>query len=174
MVITKEISKDNELYIYMNGTCIYKKWLDGGYSKVFDVMAYDSYTYASYTDLELENTEHLIHVQAKVWMKSAEEGGRETGFPSGFKCTHVFEYEEGKMLHSFTGDIQLEHTDLFIPGDSHEVRVRFLFHHPIEKYLQIGRKWWIHEGEKLIGEGIILAINLPGETNMRPSDFTID
>jgi len=43
MAFTKE-TKDNELYVYMNGKLIYKKWLNTGQSKVFDVMAYDKYT----------------------------------------------------------------------------------------------------------------------------------
>lgn len=57
MVVTKEITKDNELYLYMNGKLIYKRWLDTGQSKVFDVMAYDKYTYASYTDLDVKNSQ---------------------------------------------------------------------------------------------------------------------
>ena len=43
MTFTKK-TKDNELYVYMNGKLIYKKWLITGQSKVFDVMAYDKYT----------------------------------------------------------------------------------------------------------------------------------
>jgi hypothetical protein len=49
MAFTKEI-KDNELYVYMNGKLIYKKWLNTGQSKVFDVMGYDKYTEYSITD----------------------------------------------------------------------------------------------------------------------------
>lgn len=40
MLIHKEV-KDRELYVYMNGKLIYKRWLDTGASKVFDVMAYN-------------------------------------------------------------------------------------------------------------------------------------
>ena len=46
MAYRKEI-KDNELYLYMDGKLIYKKWLKTGQSKVFDIMAYDKYTLAS-------------------------------------------------------------------------------------------------------------------------------
>jgi len=46
MVFTEE-TKENELYIFMNGKIIYKKWLKTGQSKVFDVMAYDKYTLKS-------------------------------------------------------------------------------------------------------------------------------
>ncbi|WP_396637400.1 hypothetical protein [Maribacter sp. R77961] len=51
MAFTKE-TKDNELYVYMNGKLIYKKWLKTGQSKVFDVMAYDKYTEYSITEPE--------------------------------------------------------------------------------------------------------------------------
>lgn len=61
MRIDKKITKNNELYLYMNGKLIYKKWLDTGQSKVFDVMAYDKYTYASYTDHDLDQSNHLNH-----------------------------------------------------------------------------------------------------------------
>ena len=46
-MIFKKRTKDNELYVYMNGKLIYKKWLNTGQSKVFDVMAYDKYTLKS-------------------------------------------------------------------------------------------------------------------------------
>ncbi len=46
-MIFTEKTKGNELYVYMNGTLIYKKWLETGQSKVFDVMAYDKYTLKS-------------------------------------------------------------------------------------------------------------------------------
>ena len=55
MIITKKTSKDNEFYLYMNGKLIYKKWLNTGQSKVFDVMGYDKYTYISYTDSTNKN-----------------------------------------------------------------------------------------------------------------------
>lgn len=158
MIITKEISKDNELYVYMNGKCIYKRWLDAGYSKVFDVIAFDNYTGSSITDIEINKTDELIYVRAKLALKSTLEGGRETGFVSGYRPNHVFEYVNGKLLNTFIGDINFDHSDLFLPGETHEVLIRFLFHMPIEKYLNVGRKWWIHEGLKIIGEAEMLEI----------------
>jgi hypothetical protein len=38
----------------MDGKLIYKKWLDTGQSKVFDVMAYDKYTLVSIKDTDDE------------------------------------------------------------------------------------------------------------------------
>ncbi|BAO56055.1 hypothetical protein NMS_2046 [Nonlabens marinus S1-08] len=51
MVFKKE-TKDNELYVYMNGKLIYKKWLNTGESKVFDLIAYDKYTLKSINEKE--------------------------------------------------------------------------------------------------------------------------
>ena len=49
MPFLKEIIED-ELYLYYNGKLIYKRWLTPGYSKVFDLMAYDKYTLSSITE----------------------------------------------------------------------------------------------------------------------------
>jgi len=51
-MIFKKKTKDNELYVYMNGKLIYKKWLNTGQSKVFDIMAYDKYTLKSIKEKE--------------------------------------------------------------------------------------------------------------------------
>ena len=161
MIITKTITEDNELYLYMDGKLVMKRWLNGGYSKVFDVMAYDSYTYASIDDLTINNTANLIHIKAKIKMKPTEEGGRKTGFTTGYRPNHVFEYVDEKMVKTFMGDIQFEDSELIMPGEERVVTVRFLFHQPIEEYLNIGRKWWIHEGGNQLGEAEILEISLP-------------
>lgn len=166
MIVTKKITEDNELYLYINGKLIYKRWIDGGCSKVFDVKAYDSYTHTSITDIEINNTEQLIHVRAKLTMKPTSEGGRETGFISGYRPNHVFEYKNEKLVNTIIGDIQFDHKKLIMPGETNEVTVRFLFHMPIEKYLNIGRKWWIHEGEKVIGEAEILEVKMPTTNNL--------
>lgn len=50
MSIFKEVTENNELYLYMNGKLIYKKWLLTGQSKIFDVMAYDKFTLKSITE----------------------------------------------------------------------------------------------------------------------------
>ena len=50
MSIFKEVTVNNELYLYMNRKLIYKKWLLTGQSKVFDVMAYDKFTLKSITE----------------------------------------------------------------------------------------------------------------------------
>lgn len=40
---------DHQLYVFMNGKLIYKRWLLTGQSIVFDVMAYTKHTLVSIT-----------------------------------------------------------------------------------------------------------------------------
>ncbi|MBB6501101.1 hypothetical protein [Pedobacter cryoconitis] len=152
--------ENNEMYLYVNGHLIYKRWLDSGQSKVFDVMAYDKYTLTSIRDLEYENgISNLVRIKAEIKLKTAEEGGRKTGFISGYRPDHVFEHkEDGNLLQSFIGDIVFEDQSTIEPGETKLVIVRFLLNQSIEKYLYSGRKWWIHEGAHVIGEAEIIQI----------------
>jgi len=158
MAILKRIEND-ELYLYMNGVLIYKRWLSTGNSKIFDIMAYDKYTLMSYNDLHYENSNKLVSVKAKIRLKRTDEGGRRTGIMSGYRPNHVFEYEkDGKINQTFMGDIIFENQVNIEPGEEKIVIVRFLLNQPIEKYLNKGQIWWIHEGPNLVGRGEILSI----------------
>ena len=162
MLITKEISKDNELYLYMNGKLIYKRWLDTGQSKVFDVMAYDKYTYASYTDLDIKNSPYLINVKAKIRFRTTDEGGRMNGIKSGYRSNHVFEYNEnGELKEAFMGDLQFEGNGFLELGKEYKVMVRFPLVQKIERFMDKGRKWWIHEGPRKVGEAEIIEFKMP-------------
>lgn len=156
MAILKRIEND-ELYLYMNGVLIYKRWLNTGNSKIFDIMAYDKYTLMSYTDLQYENSNELLSVKAKIKLKDTVEGGRRTGIISGYRPNHVFEYGiDGKINQTFMGDIIFENQSTIELGEEKIVTVRFLLNQPIEKYLNKGQVWWIHEGPNLIGNVEIL------------------
>ena len=157
MAIFKRI-ENNELYLYRNGRLIFKRWLDTGYSKVFDIMAYDKYTLTSIRDLQYENPNtELIVIRAKLTLKRTEDGGRQTGLISGYRPNHVFEYDsDSQLLNTFIGDIIFEGQRTIEPGETREVTVRFLINQPVEKYLYKGRKWWLHEGARCIGEAEIL------------------
>ncbi len=153
-----KIIKGNELYLYMNGSLIYKRWLYTGQSKVFDIMAYDKYTYTSIRAIEFENPGvDLIPVKARVKLYKKEDGGRETGILSGHYPDHVFEYDAtGKAPRTFAGDIVFEGPSRIEPGETRELIVRFLINQPIHQYLHKGKVWWLHEGAKIIGEAELL------------------
>lgn len=156
MPILKKI-ENNELYLYMNGRLIYKRWLDTGQSKVFDSMAYDKYTLTSFKDMSHENPKDLICVKARLKMKTTAEGGRTSGFISGYRPNHVFERNEGKAFQTFIGDIVFEGQSTIEPGEEKIVTVRFLLCMPLEQYMNVGRKWWIQEASRVIGEAEIIS-----------------
>lgn len=56
MAIFKKI-EDQELKLYRHGRLIYKRWLDTGQSKVFDVMAYDKNTLVTIKDVKEDSKE---------------------------------------------------------------------------------------------------------------------
>lgn len=156
MAIFKKV-EDDELYLFMNGKLIYKRWLKTGYSKVFDVMAYDKYTLTSIRDLEYENPGGLLSIPASITLLPTEEGGRNIGIISGFRPDHIFGYQQNKeWLQKFIGDIVFEGNEMIHPGETREVTVRFLLNQPIEKYLAKGRTWYLQEGGRLVGKAIVL------------------
>lgn len=141
----------------MNGNLIYKRWLETGESKVFDKIAYDQYTLASIKELEYENPNTLVSIKSRIKIRKTEDGGRQTGFISGYRPNHVFEYgKNGELIETFIGDIVFEDQMTIEPGEEKEVTVRFLSNQPIEKYLNKRQVWWIHEEPNLIGEGEVL------------------
>lgn len=157
MAILKKL-EGNELYLYMNGKLIYKRWIDTGQSKVFDVSAYDKYTLTSIKELEYDNSGDLLTIQAKIKLKTTEEGGRKTGFISGYRPHHVFEKKDGipDLFNTYIGDISFDGKPTIDPGEERLVTVRFLHCQPIERYLYKGQIWWIYEGSSEVGEAEIL------------------
>ncbi|MFN5984475.1 MAG: hypothetical protein ACK479_13495 [Fluviicola sp.] len=108
-------------------------------------------------EMEYENNGGILSVKAKLKLKTKEEGGRQTGFISGYRPNHVFEYNDnGQLSQAFVGDIIFEGLPTIEPGEEREVTVRFLMDQPIEKYLEKGRIWWLHEGPIQIGQAEVL------------------
>lgn len=102
-------------------------------------------------------TDDLIIVKAKITMKTTEEGGRQSGFKSGYRPNHVFEIPDNmKSLRTYIGDIQFDDQDLIEPGETKIVTVRFLKVPEIEKYITVGQKWFINEAVRTLGIGEIL------------------
>ncbi|WP_316768151.1 hypothetical protein [Pedobacter frigiditerrae] len=102
-------------------------------------------------------TDDLIIVKAKITMKTTEEGGRQSGFKSGYRPNHVFEMPDNlKNLRTYIGDIQFDDEDLIEPGETKIVTVRFLKVPEIEKYILVGQKWFINEAARTLGIGEIL------------------
>ncbi|WP_416866385.1 MAG: hypothetical protein ACMVP2_01270 [Imperialibacter sp.] len=104
------------------------------------------------------NNSNLIAIQAKLRLKTTDEGGRQSGIKTGYRPNHVFEYDgDGKLLSTYIGEISFE-KDWIQLGAEEIVTVKFLSGQSIEKYLNTGTKWWIHEGLKVVGEAEILRV----------------
>jgi translation elongation factor EF-Tu-like GTPase len=100
-----------------------------------------------------------VWVKARLRLISIEEGGRQYPIISGFRPTHVFEYEENVRLKTAIGEIQFDDFELMYPGEEKKVRVVFLRQPHNEQYLTVGRIWRIQEAGKLIGIGEILEVD---------------
>jgi translation elongation factor EF-Tu-like GTPase len=99
----------------------------------------------------------LIIVKARITMKTTGQGGRQSGFKSGYRPNHVFEMPDNlKNLRTYIGDIQFDDQDLIEPGETKIVTVRFLKVPEIEKYIMVGQKWFINEAAMTLGIGEIL------------------
>lgn len=104
-------------------------------------------------------TDDLIIVKAKITMKTIAEGGRKYGFKSGYRPNHVFELpNELKNLKTYIGDIIFDDQEVFEPGETKIVTVRFLTILSIENYIKIGQKWFINEAARTLGFGEIVGI----------------
>ena len=83
-------------------------------------------------------TDDLIIVKAKITMKTTEEGGRQSGFKSGYRPNHVFEMPDYlKNLITYISDIQFNDQDLIEPGETKIVLRRRVFF----KASQAGVRW---------------------------------
>ncbi|HHC81191.1 MAG TPA: hypothetical protein ENK46_15020 [Flavobacteriia bacterium] len=101
----------------------------------------------------------IIEIEAKLTLYSTESGGRQTGIKTGYRPNHVFEYKKNStdFITTYIGQIDFE-KELILPSETEIVKVRFLKHQNISELVEKGRVWWIHEGQRKIGEAEILGI----------------
>src|SRR5947209_8039812 len=99
-----------------------------------------------------------IYIKAKLKLLPTSSDGRLSAIRTGYRPNHVFEYVDGQILQTFIGEIQFDNSEVIEPGEEAIVLVRFLFVPELEKYLQVGRRWWIHEGGRRVGEAVINEI----------------
>jgi hypothetical protein len=101
------------------------------------------------------NSIDLITIKVKLRLKTTSEGGRWSGISSGYRPNHVFEYnKKGNFNTSFIGEITFDKEWIQL-GEEEIVTISFI-PGQVEKYLNVGQKWWLHEGKQLVGEAEIL------------------
>jgi translation elongation factor EF-Tu-like GTPase len=104
-------------------------------------------------------TNDLIIVKAKIYFKTATEGGRTTGIKSGYRPNHTFEQPKNiRNIQTFIGDIQFDDQEFIEPGETKIVTVRFLRNEIVEKFMKVGQKWFIYEVPRLVAEGEIIEV----------------
>jgi len=104
-------------------------------------------------------TNDLIIVKARLTMKTTQDGGRQSGFRPGYRPNHVFELPDDlRNLRTFIGDIQFDDQELVEPGETKVVTVRFLKIPGLDKFINVGQKWYINEAARTLGFGEILEI----------------
>ncbi|MBO9203367.1 MULTISPECIES: EF-Tu C-terminal domain-related protein [Niastella] len=101
----------------------------------------------------------LIIVKARIYLKTSEEGGRNTAIKSGYRPNHAFEQPKDiRNIRTYVGDIQFDEQELIQPGETKVVTVRFLRNPTVEQYIKVGQRWFIYEVPRLVAEGEILEI----------------
>ena len=71
------------------------------------------------------------------------------------------------------GDLQIEGNGFIELGKEYEVMIRFPLVQRIERFMNKGRKWWIHEASRQLGEAEIIEFEMPkGEQKNKNEDRT--
>jgi len=103
-------------------------------------------------------TVESFKIKAKLTLLATEDGGRKTGIRTGYRPNHVFEYENGMVRQTYIGRITFDDTEWIMPGDTANVNVEFINMLDIERFINVGQIWWIHEAAKKLGEAEITEI----------------
>ena len=101
----------------------------------------------------------IIVVKAKITLKTSEEGGRSNPKRTCYRPNHVFVQPNNiRELSAYIGEIQFSDHEFIYPGETKLVEIIFANVGEIDKYMNVGQKWFIYEVPRLVGEGEILEI----------------
>jgi translation elongation factor EF-Tu-like GTPase len=100
----------------------------------------------------------IIKIKARLTLYSTKNGGRKTGIRSGYRPNHVFEYDNGRFKQTYIGQIIFDQQEWIMPGETANVDIEFINMLDIERFINVGRKWWIHEADHKLGESEIIEI----------------
>ena len=100
--------------------------------------------------------EDLITVKAKI--KLYERGGRKAGIITGYRPDHVFEYKFGDEPKArCLGQVDFDYEEIQL-GESKLVTVKFVDTETVREYISVGCTWWLHEGDRQVGEAKITEL----------------
>lgn len=107
---------------------------------------------------DFSNAKDVIVVNARLQLLSTEEGGRQFAILTGYRPNHAFEERGTASFRTYIGEIQFDDQEAIRPGEERNVIVYFLRTGDITNLLTPGRKWWIYEGQRLVGQGEIISL----------------
>ena len=109
-----------------------------------------------FTDVLEPAGKEPIRVLARVSVVPTEQGGRKGLFTANFRPNHNFGGPDDRMFYIGTVDVPDE--TWVHPGETRELPVTFLNVRGIAELLQVGRKWRIQEGGRLIANAEVLSL----------------
>jgi translation elongation factor EF-Tu-like GTPase len=97
-------------------------------------------------------SEITYNLKAFITLLPTENGGRKKSIFSGYKPSLVFNTHK-----SYSAEIQLIDTDELQPGQTSMASIKLLPARTIRKNLQLNDAFTLVEGNKAVGNGIIIA-----------------
>ncbi len=75
----------------------------------------------------LKDSDQFIKVKAKIYFKTAEQGGRSVPIRNGYRPNHFFDLlESNEIMSAYVGDLKFDDPQPIYPGETKMVMVRFL------------------------------------------------
>lgn len=104
-----------------------------------------------------QDSDSIICVKAKIRLLTPEEGGKTNPIRTGYRPNHSFEQlSDTSKMQFYLGEVQF--SDQINPGETKDVIVMFARFSNIEKYLNVGQKWFMYEVPRFIEEGEICEV----------------
>ena len=110
-----------------------------------------------FTDVLEPAGKEPIRVLARISVVPTEQGGRKGPFTTNFRPNHNFGGPDDRIF--YIGQVEVPEGAWIHPGDTRDLTITFLNVRGIAELLQVGRKWRIQEGGRLIANAEVLSLS---------------
>ncbi len=110
----------------------------------------------SFTDDMESAGDKPIKVLARISVLKTEDGGKLQAFTKNYRPNHNFGSSEN--IDFFIGQIEVAEGEWIQPGETHDLQITFLNVIGLAEKLQIGNRWRIQEGQKLVAHAEVLSL----------------
>lgn len=99
-----------------------------------------------------------LTIRARVELLATDDGGRQTPLfgPVSYRPNHNFFGDDNRDM--CMGEIELEEGQTLAPGEAVDVKMVLLAWPALTQDIQLGRRWRIQEGARLVGWGTVIDI----------------